>query len=131
MLVNKKGFNLIEVSVTIVMLALIVVGILVIFEQGFYIRRKSKEKSTSYSLGRQILEEYFNWTALDELDGVINGTVTNGTYNLSSTVIDNVTYNSTLDISDGPVYPTQLKEVKANIFWNRGNFTVPTLKADY
>ncbi len=128
----KKALSLIEVTLSLLILILIIGGILGIFSYGFSAIKNSAEKLTALNLARYTLEEYSDWNKLDEVDGSLSDGVNNGVYTLSSISANGISYNRTLIIQNGPVNPTELKEVLVNISWGGGKFiNVTALKANY
>ena len=128
---NKKSLSLIEVGIALVLLALILTGMLRVFSQGFAQSRKTQESTSAVSLAREVLEFYYDWNELDDLDGTSDGVVTNGTYNPAAFNINNVNYTFSLVVSDGPVSPTRLKQLSLTTTWVNGAITINTLKANY
>ena len=126
---NVKGFSLIEVAIALALLALFFGGMLGIFERGAIASRKTQERTVAHSLARAVFEQYASWSALDALS-VAPG-VTNGIYPPTASTINNITYTPSLTIADGPIVPTQLKQLSLTIAWSAGTFTISTLKADY
>ena len=110
----------------IAILSLLLGGVLAIFSQGFNAAKRTRNQAVAVSLARAVAEEYSSW-------GMAN--ITSGTYNLGEINLNNVTYGRTIQISDGPVSPDQLKRLNAIISWPEGgstkNITISTLKADY
>jgi prepilin-type N-terminal cleavage/methylation domain-containing protein len=134
---NRKGFSLIEVAVAISVLGLMFGGMLMVFDRGALASRKTQQQAVAYNLARAFLEQYSNWNGLDGLDGAFDGVVTNNTYTnppLPAT-INNIVYIPSLAVSDGPINPTQLKQLDITISWTDGavarNVTLSTLKANY
>ena len=127
---KTTAFSLIEVSIA---LLLIIGGLLIVFNQGFYFTNRIKNRLVAYNLAQKILEEYFDWEELDTLDGNSDGIVTNGSYTDPPypVTINNVTYTPVLDISDGPVLGTHLKHIEVTISWGGKSFTLGCLKAHY
>jgi Tfp pilus assembly protein PilV len=126
---NKKGFNLIEACVAITIFVILLVSMTAVITQGFRFLRTSRVRTQGYNLARAVTERYSNWTALTGLGG-------NGTYAISfgaspNMTINNINYTANLTIADGPVNPTELKQVDVTVFWTGGNFTITTLKANY
>jgi prepilin-type N-terminal cleavage/methylation domain-containing protein len=115
--VSREGLSLIEVSVALVILALIAGGMLGIFSQGFNIGKLSKEKTIAYSLAREKLEESFCYPFPSDSSG--------------TTTRNNIVYNWTLTVSDGPIYPNELKQLAVTVSWGTESYTLVTLKADY
>ena len=116
---SKKGFSLIEVSLAIAILALVLSGMLGIFGQGYLYLKKTRERVVAYSLAKEALERYYDWASLP---------LTGATYNVS---MNGVNYNVNVTVSDGPVYPSELKQLNVLLTWPAGNFTIVTLKAIY
>lgn len=114
---RKKGFSLIEVAATVAILVLIVSGMLGIFWQGFVATKASKGRMVAYSLAREMLERNF----VSPFPSTTTDSVT----------LNDVTYNRTLTVSDGPVFPTQLKQLDVTVSWDTESFTLTTLKANY
>ena len=121
-----KGFSLIEVVVAIAILALLLGGVLAIFSQGFNAAKRTRNQAGAVSLARAAAEEYSSWESANR---------TSGTYNLGDVNLNNVTYGRTMQISDDPDFPGQLKRLDAVLSWPEGgttkNLTISTLKADY
>ena len=130
---SKRCFSLIEVSIAVLILALISGGMLEIFFQGFNAAKKSMERTTAYSLARGIIEEYSDWDTLDKLDGTYDGTVTNGVYTNppNQVSLSGVSYTPTLTVADGPIHPDKLKQLTVTVSWGTESYTLTTLKADY
>lgn len=130
---DNKSFSLIEVAIALALLALILGGMLEIFNRGFSSARKTRQRAVVYNLARGILEDYSDWDSLDGLDGSVDAVVTNGAYALNPATItlNNVTYTPVLTISDGPTFPNKLKRTSLTVTWAGGSFTLNTLKADY
>lgn len=126
-----KGFSLIEVAIALALLALFFGGMLGIFARGAIASRKTQEHTVAHSLARAAFEQYASWSALDGLDGSTDGVVTNGAYTLTVSTINNITYTPVLMITDGPIFPLQLKQLSLTITWASETFTISTLKADY
>lgn len=124
--IRIKGFSLIEVVVAIAILSLLLGGMLTIFSQGFNAAKRTRNQAVAVNLARAAAEEYSSW-------GMANRT--SGVYPLSDVNLNNVTYGRIIQISDGPVSPSQLKRLDTVISWPEGgttkNLTVSTLKADY
>ncbi|MFH1768624.1 MAG: hypothetical protein ABH858_05655 [Candidatus Omnitrophota bacterium] len=119
-----KSLSLIEVAIAICILALISGGMLAVFHQGFTRLEKTQKRTGAYNLAREVMEEYSDWSSLPP----------NGTYNNPlpyPALINGVTYNVDLTISDGPLQPASLKQISVDVSWNSENYTVETLKADY
>jgi len=115
----RKGFTLIEISITVVILALLCSGMLGIFAQGFSYLKQSKERTIACNLAREVMERYFDWSSLSSNPPPY------------SVTLNNITYNVNLTISDGPVSPNELKQLDVNISWPGGTFNISTLKANY
>ena len=117
------GFSLIEVVAAIAILALLSGGGLAIFSQGFKAAQKTGHQAVAVNLARAAAEEYFRV-------GLVNGVENMGNINLN-----NVTYGRTIQISDHPDFPGQLKRLEVVISWPEGgstkNLTISALKADY
>ncbi len=125
------SFSLIEVSCALLIVGLVIGGMLMIFSWGFRFADTIRKKTVAYNLARKILEEYFDWSRLDKLDGNYDGKVRNGSYTLSSYTVNNVRYTPVLSISNGPDSPIYLKRIKVTVFWEEKNFSVDCLKAHY
>lgn len=135
---KEKGFTLIEVSIALVILALIVGWMLGIFWQEFNIRKQSEERTVAYSLAREVIEEYSDWGRLTARAGTppANGVYTNPP---APVTFNNLTYTPRLTISDGPCVSgisgcppnNELKQISVTITWGTKSFTLTTLKANY
>ena len=138
-MMRRNSFSLIEVSTALLIVGLVIGGMLMIFGQGFYFANTTKKKVVAYNLAQEILEKYFDWEELDELDGNNDDTVTNDSYTNppDPVTINNVTYTPRLTISDGPVsslcdeLKDKLKRIEVTVSWDGGNFTLVCLKAHY
>lgn len=128
---TRKGFTIIEVAAALALLVLFFGGMLDIFDRGAIASRKTQEYTVAHSLARAAFEQYASWSALDGLDGITNGIVTNGAYALTASTLNNITYTPALTITDGPIFPLQLKQLSLTIAWASRTFTISTLKADY
>ena len=129
-----KGFSLIEVAIAIVVLGLVAGTVVSVFAAGAKAARKTQQQTVAYNLARAVLEQYSDWTSLDQLDG-LDGIVTNQVNGRPAVTLNNIIYTPTLTISDGPISPAQLKLLNATIDWTDGsiarNISVSTLKANY
>ncbi len=133
-LARKKvwGFSVFETIVGITLMSLFFVYTIQIISQGYGANTKSMKYIGACSLARQMLEEYSSWSALDALDGVSDGIVTNGTYAYPSSTINSIIYSCVLTITDGPLYAsTPLKQLNATVSWSGGSFSAYSLKANY
>jgi prepilin-type N-terminal cleavage/methylation domain-containing protein len=134
---KNRGLSLIEVGIAIAILAVFLLSLLGIFQQGYLYLLKAKLRVPAHNIARAVLETYLNWTALDSLDGVTNGNVTNGTYASPPDPVTlslfgkNYTYNVTLNISDGPLadVPHELKQLNVTVTYGGGSFSLYSLKA--
>ena len=114
---SRKGFSLIEVSIAILILALIAGGMLEIFSQGFNEAKKSRERTAAYSLAREKLEENFRYPFPSDSSGA---DTRNG-----------IVYNWRLTVAGGPIHPKELKQLRVTVSWGTESYTLTTLKADY
>lgn len=76
MLVRKRGFSLIEISIAIAALAIISSGIIGMFSQGFSYMKKSKERTVVYNLAQEKLEEKLSlspWPPVSEAKTAVLG----------------------------------------------------------
>ncbi|MFH0790311.1 MAG: prepilin-type N-terminal cleavage/methylation domain-containing protein [Candidatus Omnitrophota bacterium] len=139
---NVKGFSIVEVAIAVALLALIFSGMLEIFARGFSAMRKSNQRTIAYSLVRRIAEVYSDWNRLDTLDAGTPGVVTNGVYTddpaepaaadtLNPVTINGIVYTPNLTISNGSVYPTELKQIAVNVSFAAYTYTITTLKGNY
>ena len=121
---TKEGFSLIEVGTALAILVLILGGALAVFSQGFNIIDKSKKRTVAYNLAKEAMEEYSDWSSLPG-----NGNYTNPSP--YPAIINGVTYNVDLRISDGPIRPFELKQIDVTVSWGAESFTLTALKANY
>lgn len=139
---NERGFSIVEVAIAVALLALILGGMLEIFARGFSAMRKSNQRTIAYSLVRRIAEVYSDWGRLDTLDAGTPGVVANGVYTddptepaaadvLNPVTINGIVYTPSLTISNGPVYPNELKQVAITVSFAAYTYTITTLKANY
>lgn len=137
---SRKAFSLIEVAIAIGVLALVFGGMLAVFDRGAIAARKTQQQAAAYSLARAVAEEYSNWARLVALTGSTpptNGTYTNPPNPIFSPpiLLNNITYTPQMTISNGPINPTQLKQLNITISWTDGatprSITLATLKANY
>ena len=125
---RKRGLTLIEISICILLLALLATGMVGIFTQGSKAALRTEERAVACSLARGVMETYSDWGELVTLAG---SPPANGTYTISTDTLNGVTYTSTLIISDGPVTPTALKSLEVTVTWGTSSVTVVASKADY
>lgn len=118
---KRQGLTLIEVSMCIVLLALLATGMVNIFSQGSRAALKTKERAVACSLARGVMENYADWSQIPS----------NGTYTVSTDTLNGVTYTSTLTVSGGPVSPASLKRLAVTVSWGTGSVRLDTLKADF
>lgn len=125
---KKRGYSIIEVAISLALLALILSGMLEVFNRGFSAASKTKQSAVMYNLARQTLEQYSLFSAIPA----------NGTYALAAVILNSTTYNRTLDIADGPCVTGQLcppnnelKQVTVTVTTGTNTFSLVTLKADY
>ena len=114
------GFSLVEVMTAVVLLAMIGGGMLAIFGQGFITAKKVQNQAIAYSLGRESLEKYSDWASLPP----------NGTYNdPPGSLFSNFTRQ--VAVSDGPIFPAELKQVTVTVSWGSRTQSFSTLVADF
>tara|TARA_B100000315_G_C14472777_1_gene539154 strand:+ start:622 stop:987 length:366 start_codon:yes stop_codon:yes gene_type:complete len=118
----RKSIGLIEVSVAIVILAIVTAGMLNIFSQGSSYIEKTHLKTSALNLGRQKIEE------LAGLALPLVGT-TSESY---GDIVDFPGFRQSWSVSEH-IYPGQLREIIVTVFWANDNeqqsFT--TLTANY
>lgn len=145
----KKGLSLIEVCISIAIVAIVLASMVGIFSQGYKYLRKSRVNTAVYNLANQLIEQYSNWATLDRLDsgacatdGIVVNTTVGSPYSptnqpacvtlaFNTIPLNNVTYTPTLTIADGPTNPTELKQIGVTISWTEGDVTITTFKANY
>lgn len=150
----KKALSLIEVCIAIVIVSIVLVSMVGIFSQGYRYLRKSRTRTGAYNLAKGIMEQYSDWATLDKLNSIScteDGIVANNTYNSTNqpacsqyvfnniTLNNNITYTPQLNITDGPSFPTELKQLNVTINWTESwtigdpnkRVTLYTLKANY
>lgn len=99
---NKRGFSIIEVTISLAVLALIFGGMLSLLDRGFIAARKTNKRTTAYSLIREKLEEKFStavWSPTSEAQAAVPGftgfqrsvAVTNPYLGFNSLALINVT----------------------------------------
>jgi len=119
MIIKRESFSLIEIVISIVILALILGGMTAIFSQGYIYLRKVRDKSIAFSLLREKLEEESQWppTASNEAYGSIAG--------FSD-------FRRQVEVNDY-IYPGQLKKVTVTVWWDSDNKSesISTLVGDY
>lgn len=143
---HLKGFSLVEIAIAVALLALIFGGMFAVFERGFSAAQKSNQRTVAYSLARRIAEVYSDWGRLDTLDAGTPGVVTTGIYTddptepaatdvLNPLTVNNTFYTPILTISDGPVYPLELKQIVITVSFPTATVvytcTITMLKANY
>jgi Tfp pilus assembly protein PilV len=120
---SDNGLSIVEVCISIAILAIILVPVAGIFTQGYRYLRNIRERAAAYSLARGILEEYSDWTK-----------VTNPPEFSQTTAINNINYIWNLNISNATGYNGQLKQLNLTITWPgwpQKRFNIVTYKADY
>jgi type II secretory pathway pseudopilin PulG len=143
-----------EMLIALAVLLIALSSMFGIFFQGSKYLAQFKAALPAYTVARSKLEEFLNWTMLDSLDNVVNGTVTNGEYNyttnatrfplvnltLFTKTASKATYAVGLSIANvtnstgQAVYPGRIKRVRVSVSWFDGKnrtFNLTTLKADY
>ncbi|MBU4305104.1 MAG: prepilin-type N-terminal cleavage/methylation domain-containing protein [Candidatus Omnitrophica bacterium] len=130
---NLSGLSLIEVIVSILILAIICGGMFVVASQGFAASRKSRERIGASMFAKEIIEEYADWNRLVARTGgnpPLNGTYTNPP---SAVTRNNVTYTASITVSNGPVAAAanQLKQLEVTVSWPNGSITMRTLESNY
>jgi prepilin-type N-terminal cleavage/methylation domain-containing protein len=117
----RKGFSLIEIVIAVGILALIVGGMLEIFQQGFGAAKKSQDRTIAYSLAREKLEEKSSvlpWPPAGEPRALVSG--------FSGVEREVVVVSPYLGYND-------LALISVTVWWDNGNQsqTFVTLKANY
>jgi Tfp pilus assembly protein PilV len=130
---NISGLSLIEVTVSIVILAIICGGMFSVSSQGFAASRKSRERIAASMFAKEILEEYADWNRLAAMTGgnpPLNGTYANPP---AAVTRNNVTYTPSITVSNGPVAiaANQLKQLEVTVSWPNGSITMRTLESNY
>lgn len=118
---NQKGFTLIEVMVTIFVLALGIVAVLNIFPLGLQIRRGAEMSATASWLGQAKIEEVTSIPYSDIAVGTIETRhFLDSPYNQyeRETVISCV-QGTDLSAVGCDSQPTPLKKVQVTVFWKR------------
>ncbi len=129
---SGKGLSLIEVSIAIVVLALVFGGMLAMFKRGFRIGRKSKDLINANAIAREIMEEYSDWNRLVWRTGSDPPAIGSYTDPPFSVTRNNTTYTAILDISNGPIPATpSLKQIEVTVTWGGESFVLRTLKGNY
>ena len=107
----KKGFTLIEIIVSSVLIALMVTGLINIFVAGKRHILHSRSRISAGELGKIFLDPYM-------LSQDPSGTSCMDTFSCPATSVtmNGVTYASTYDVTQLP--DTSLFRVTANITWN-------------
>lgn len=137
-----RGLSLIEVTIAMAILLTVLSTMFGVFTQGARRMTGSRSRLAAYSICRSYLERYYDWPALDALDGVTDGVVTNGVYNVSTDAEDfaditqslfgmDETFAVNLTIASGPVNGARLKRVTAGVDWGEGAFNLSMFKAQY
>ena len=128
-----SGLSLIEVTVSIVILAIICGGMFAVSSQGFAASRKSREGINASMFAKEIIEEYADWNRLVARTGgnpPVNGIYANPP---SAVTRNNVTYTASITVSNGPVAAAanQLKQLEVTVSWPNGSITMRTLESNY
>lgn len=125
---KKQGYSLVEVAISLALLALILSGMLSVFERGFSAASKTKQGTVMYNIARQSMEQYSLFSAIPA----------NGAYALAAVTLNNTTYNRTLNVADGPCVAGQpcppnneLKQVTVTVTTGTNTFSLVTFKANY
>jgi len=133
---NKSGLSLLEVVVSVILLALLVTGIANTFISGKRFILHSRARMSSAEMGRIFLDYLQMHVRNDTWDGATNALATGSpiycdsnvghtpqiqgcpsenTRRLNTTSKDVIVYNATYDISDGP---SNLRKVRVRISWD-------------
>lgn len=73
---NKLGFSIIEVTIALAVLAIVFAGVTTVLDRGFIAARKTKLRTTAYSLLREKVEEKFStavWPPVSEAQAPVSG----------------------------------------------------------
>jgi hypothetical protein len=119
---NRKSFSLIEVCISIVLIAMILAGMVNLFGQGFLASRKVKGKITAYSLLREELENKSggSWPPGSMSRAIVNATYFPGFERQVVCTNPYAGYN-------------ELALINVTVWWDNGtkNQSVYTLRANY
>jgi prepilin-type N-terminal cleavage/methylation domain-containing protein len=136
----SPGFTLLEMMISILVLAFVLMGTFTMFYQGFKHLKKSKDMTVVIELAREVMEVYYDWDQLDVLDGSDDDAVVNGSYALSAITLNNVTYNRNITVNDiASCIPAPapcpvsglLKRLTVTISWGSDSFVLESYKAYY
>lgn len=118
---KKKCVGLVEVSIAILILAIVLGGFFNITWYSLSQVRESWERTAAYNLARESLEEFSDWARISGLSA--------GLYSLGTTTINGVSYSRVLNIVN--ITP-QLKQITLTVSWTGDNpIQVSTLKTNY
>jgi prepilin-type N-terminal cleavage/methylation domain-containing protein len=107
------GFTLLEILVSVIILALLVTGLTNVFMSGKRSILHSRSKMTAAELGGYFLDPLQEQVRQDQWG---SNCLSSGTGCPGTQALNNITYTPTYTISD--VSGTTLRKVKINLKWN-------------
>lgn len=118
---KKKSFTLVEVIVAAVILALVVVGMFVVFKSGERFSVEDKQKVAATNLNRQVIEHLQSLGAQDFSSSELSAGRHNAAGLISDTLADSVEspefYYTVEDIDDDNDGTTDYKKVNVTYSW--------------
>lgn len=125
----------------IALLGLVLGSLIRVFNEGFKVLRRSKEKTAASALAQGIAEQFSDWAVISAKGNVTDSDVAHEVYpdfapNSGDPVtINGVEYTCTLDIEDYLTYGSKLKKITVDVSWTsqdtNQSVVLNTLKADY
>ena len=115
---TKRAVTLIEVTIAIALLLLILGGLTTTFSQGSRLTRRHKGRVVAYNLARAKFEEKFISFPANETSNI---------------TLNDIAYNITFNVTDGPIYPSELKRFDVIVSWDNDqrNVTIATMKGNF
>ncbi len=115
----NKGLTLIEMCISIAVFSLLLLSMLGIFHQGYRFLGTARERDTALNLAIGILEQHSDWLQLRNISSAPppHDPPVNGLYPLTSVSLNDVTYDCSLTIADGPY--AAVKRITAAVEWSR------------
>jgi prepilin-type N-terminal cleavage/methylation domain-containing protein len=110
---RKKGLSLIESIIATAILAIILVSVFAIFQQGYAYMRKTRMSTTAYFLAQSKLEEFYDSSFIFEPSGQVRTDFGEASF---PPPYDNYNWSATFTNHPGYTDP-ELAEVNVTVYW--------------
>jgi Tfp pilus assembly protein PilV len=117
---NSAGISLLEVLVSMVLLALIMLGLASVYVAGRGYMVHNRARTSAGELATVFLEPLQNFVRQSDWDNSGSNNLSVNTYS-NATTVNGILYNSSFVMTNDPA-GTTLRRVKVNITWNETKF---------